>query len=174
MSLKQFVPSLVCLSCEGCCRFQSGKSPWRPKVGRGEEADFKSGLGTAEDILDHGAYVKAELYGALWRCCFLDGEANTCGIYSGRPFECRLYPFLLVKSGEQFLVALHLSCPFAQKYYGKAETENYAAYLKEFFSRTPGKEFLINNRELFSDYREAADEWVPVFELDIAGAPDGA
>jgi Fe-S-cluster containining protein len=176
MTLKQFVPSLVCLSCDGCCRFQEENSPWRPKVGRGEEADFKAGLALRpgkEKVLDHGAYVTAARDGDVFRCRFLDRAANICGIYPGRPFECRLYPFLLVKSSERFLVALHLSCPFAQQYYGKREMDDYIAYLKKFFSQPSVTEFLRNNRMLFSDYSRAAEEWVPVFGLDMPGGPDG-
>lgn len=164
---KQFVPSLVCLSCEGCCRFHAANSPWRPKVGPGEKENFQSGLasGTPGDgVLDHDAYVTAAPDGDVFRCRFLERDANTCAIYPVRPFECRLYPFLLVQSGGRSLVALHLSCPFAQKYYGRKETDDYIAYLKEFVSRPSVTGFLRENRALFSDYSQAGDEWVPVFD----------
>ncbi|HPB67308.1 MAG TPA: YkgJ family cysteine cluster protein [Candidatus Omnitrophota bacterium] len=175
--LKQFVPSLVCLSCEGCCRFQEADSPWRPKVGPGEKKDFEARLpagAPGSDVLDSGVYVTAKRDGVISRCRFLDRAANTCDIYPGRPLECRLYPFLLVRSGGRTLVALHLSCPFAQKYYGLKDMDDYIAYLKGVFSQPPMTEFLRDNRALFSDYSLAAEEWVPVFDLDVPGGPDGS
>ena len=175
MDLKQFVPSSVCLACEGCCRFYDERSPWRPKAGPGE--NFGAGLrsldGPPDGVLDAGSYVMAVPEGERWRCRFLDGPSNTCGIYPGRPFECRLYPFLLVRHEGRFLVALHLSCPFAQKYYGTPVLDGYAAYLKDFLSSPSSSGFLRGNRALFSDYREARDEWAALFDVEIPGGPDG-
>ena len=177
MMLKQFVPSLVCLSCEGCCRFQEENSPWRPKVGPGEKKDFDAPFpagAAGADVLDRGLYVTAKRDGETYHCRFLERAANTCDIYPGRPFECRLYPFLLVRSGGRTLVALHLSCPFAQKYYGLKEMDDYVSYLKDFFSRPAMTEFLRDNRDLFSDYSLAAEEWALVFDLDVPGGRDGS
>ena len=176
MHLKQFVPSLVCLSCEGCCRFHDERSPWRPKVGPGEKHDFTAALALDSvegGMVDGNDYVTAVPAGNLWRCRFLEDDANTCGIYAGRPFECRFYPFLLVKDGGRFLVALHLSCPFAQKFYGKKEADDHVAYLKDVFSRPAAMNFLRDNPELFSDYGRAEQEWVSVFEFRMPGDTDG-
>ena len=50
MDLQQFVPSQVCLSCNGCCRFKDEASVWRPRPASDEiEAIRKNGL--AEKIL---------------------------------------------------------------------------------------------------------------------------
>ena len=37
VSLKQFVPSEVCLKCNGCCRYKQADSVWRPKLGQKDQ-----------------------------------------------------------------------------------------------------------------------------------------
>lgn len=36
-NFKQFVPSNVCLSCDGCCRFKQSDSRWRPHMTKEEQ-----------------------------------------------------------------------------------------------------------------------------------------
>ena len=95
--MKQFLRSDVCLSCEGCCRFNKEKSEWRPKVTNAEiklisEEKIASGERVEED-----GYLNDKLCHGTHVCTFFNPEDSTCAIYDIRPFECRLYPFVLTK-----------------------------------------------------------------------------
>ncbi len=170
MEFKQFVPSLVCLSCDGCCRFHDPASGWRPKLGAGEQnsaGPLAGCLDLAADSrgLDEEGFIRTEADQGQHRCRFLQFKDNTCQVYCFRPFECQLYPFLLIKEGKDFLVGLHLSCPFVQKFFGKEELEAYKLYLNDFLRHPEMIHFLRDNISLFGDYQAWAREWVPVFSL---------
>ena len=73
---------------------------------------------------EEGAYIPKEKhdtpYGPLWTikkkangtCIYHDGFSNRCEIYSNRPFECRIYPFLLDFSGKEIKLKLDMRyCP---------------------------------------------------------------
>ena len=142
LSLKQFVPSEVCLKCDGCCRYKEADSIWRP-------------AGDIKTIQTRGMYF----------CEFLNGKDNTCGIYTKRPFECSLYPFILSQESDAVKVYAHLSCPYVQDYLPHADFDAYAAYLKEFFRREDVREFLSHNKAMFHDYSPYAPELLYLFDF---------
>ncbi|TBR19404.1 hypothetical protein EPO66_00745 [bacterium] len=39
--IKQFIPSSVCLKCQGCCRFAEENSAWSVKLLEGERLSLK-------------------------------------------------------------------------------------------------------------------------------------
>jgi uncharacterized protein len=174
LSLKQFVPSEVCLKCDGCCRYKEADSAWRPKLGQDEQAGLAA-LITAGDILDSQGYIKAIQASSphaghsreLERhfCRFLNQGDNTCGIYTKRPFECSLYPFILSKAHDAVKVYAHLACPFVQDHLPRADFDAYAAYLKEFFRRAETKGFLSRNKAMFHDYSPYTSELLHLFDL---------
>src|SRR5665213_3654294 len=94
MSLKQFVPSEVCLKCKGCCRYKEADSIWRPKLGSSDQQSLAAII-TAGDVLDRDGYIKTIQTCGEHFCRFLNSADHTCGIYTKRPFECSLYPFIL-------------------------------------------------------------------------------
>ena len=152
LSLKQFVPSEVCLKCNGCCRYKEADSAWRPKLGAGDQASLAD-LITAGDVLDTQAYIKTIQNCGEHFCKFLNGGDNTCGIYTKRPFECSLYPFILSKTPDAVKVYVHLSCPYVQDHLSRTRIMmHHVAYLKEFFRRADIREFLSRNKAMFHDY----------------------
>lgn len=147
MEFKQFVPSEVCLQCNGCCRYKDTDSAWRPKLG----AHDKKGLGdliTANGILDEQGYINTIQNCGEHFCRFLNGKDNTCGIYTQRPFECSLYPFILSKAKDMVKVYVHLSCPFVQDHLHRPGYEDYISYLKSFFNLPGTKDFLSRNQDM--------------------------
>jgi Fe-S-cluster containining protein len=156
VSLPQFVPQDVCLSCEGCCRFREEKSPWRPKVMPTEAERMETIPGVRGEttcpieIMD-GGYIRAlpvchPLSGGScngqFRCAFFSLEDNTCGIYHNRPLECRLYPFLITKRGSEMAVAVHLSCLYVQDKRDTPAFDSYAAQLKTYLHEKDVSQFL--------------------------------
>ncbi|MCK5180608.1 MAG: YkgJ family cysteine cluster protein [Candidatus Omnitrophica bacterium] len=165
--MKQFLSSDVCLSCEGCCRFDKEKSDWRPKVGESEERAIVANLTVAEKIeskklVERGGYLSDKSCHGMHVCTFFHSDDSTCRIYHNRPFECRLYPFVLTRLRQARAVSVHLSCPYVQEKKGTLEYDQYVGYLKELFQSPEVDSLLRKNAHLFGDYSgyEAELEWV--------------
>lgn len=167
-NFKQFVPSPVCLECDGCCRFKESDSRWRPHMTKEEQriALQSNILGRIFDKLSVSAdeRIKTISCGGGFLCRFFKEQDHTCNIYTVRPFECQLYPFLLGKEGEKKILYVHLNCPHVQKHWGTALYKEYAVYLQNYFKQPEVKEFLRHNPSVFADY--SAD----CVELDYVGA----
>lgn len=164
-SLRQFVPSEVCLKCDGCCRYKEADSAWRPKLGQDEQAGLAA-LITAGDV-DGQGYINTIKNCGQHFCKFLNGGDNTCGIYAKRPFECSLYPFIISQVEDVAKVYVHLSCPYVQDHLPQADFDAYVAYLKDFFCRGDIREFLLNNKSMFHDYSPYAPELLHLFDLSF-------
>ncbi len=170
-SFKQFVPSLVCLSCDGCCRFKETESIWQPKMSA-EEINQAERNGLARQILTKAVSVKGgplqtTKCGDGHCCTFFNHDDNTCRIYEHRPFECQLYPFLLTKRDSQIYLAVHLLCPFVQEHYDTPVYAQYVQYLKEFFQQTQTQLFLQRNLVLAGDYSVFQNEIEYISEIRL-------
>ncbi|MBI4309404.1 MAG: YkgJ family cysteine cluster protein [Candidatus Omnitrophica bacterium] len=143
--LKQFVPSQVCLKCEGCCRFQAADSIWRPKWDKKEFTDDNDYVTT---IVDCGRHL----------CRFFNKSDSTCRVYADRPFECVLYPFLLSRHVEGIKAYVHLACPYVQDHHSSAAFNEYVEYLRAFFTQPRTLDFLRGNSRLIHDYAPVENE----------------
>lgn len=165
---EQFVPSEVCLKCDGCCRFKEENSLWRPKVSGGEK---KHG-GLAEEIfsknlLDHDGRIKTvSCHGGDYQCSFFQAQSNTCGIYRQRPFECQLYPFILTKDKDKKAVDVHLNCPFVQETRNTPAFDRYVEYLQDFFKRRDVVKFLHDNPDSGGDHSHYRSEIQHMFTVE--------
>lgn len=143
-NIKQLVPSEFCLECDGCCRFAEKNSVWFPHLLRGEEKIIpKDKFRVVPGKKDNN-----------FLCTFLDIEDNKCKIYESRPFECRLYPFLLnrdTKSGKIFL-AVDTNCLFVGENLKKAEFKKYAEYLTSLLKNHDFSKLLKNNPQIIQSY----------------------
>lgn len=169
-NFKQLVPQEICLSCDGCCRFKEPDSLWRPKVFVGEIAQaVKRGL--AEEIflkesLDQGNRVKAVSCQGGHFCRFLDVQTNKCTAYGFRPFECRLYPFVLVKNTDRVSVCVHHHCPFVQEKRNSSEFIRYVSYLKRLFKGKNMRRFIQENLALVDVYQDYRGELENLFIIE--------
>ncbi len=177
-NLKQFVPSEVCLSCDGCCRFKEQNSSWRPKVSAEERQNIVvDGVRLidkvfAQALVDEKNYLKTVSCHDFFRCVFLNSQDNTCGIYHDRPFECRLYPFILSRRNGQAVVFAHGNCPHVQQYRQHASFKDYVEYLRKYFAQKDVILFLQRNPSLIGDYSAYAAELEFLFtisSLDVGG-----
>ena len=167
--LRQFVPSEVCLACDGCCRFKEENSSWRPKITSAEIGQIKTG-GLAAEILTKNpfgsdSHIKTVSCNGQHHCSFFNSEGNTCRIYQQRPFECQLYPFVLSRNSGKAGIFVHLNCPFIQQTRHKPEFEKYVVYLKKFFQTKDTVDLIQENPELIGDYSAYGDELEYLFSL---------
>jgi Fe-S-cluster containining protein len=168
--IRQLVPSEECLKCDGCCRFQEAKSLWRPKITDEEKKQARpTGVKNvfSASAVDEAGYLQTLPHEGAHICYFFNPHHNTCGVYPFRPFECRLYPFLLHKGNGQQGICAHLSCPYVQKVLGQQVFQEYTAYLKEFFARKETIAFLRKYPSLWTDYSFFIEELQFLFLVDI-------
>ncbi|MBU1727323.1 MAG: YkgJ family cysteine cluster protein [Candidatus Omnitrophica bacterium] len=163
--IKQFVPSEVCLKCKGCCRFREIDSVWAPCLMDEEIQDFldKESLPPAFISMDKRirpisnplAQERPEEPG--YTCAFFDIDKNMCKIYDERPFECRLYPFLLSMRNKKVLLTVDLNCPYAQEKLKTPEFKEYADYLTSYLNQPATIRLLTDNPHLLQAYEEVLD-----------------
>lgn len=137
-----FVPQQYCLTCQGCCRFHEARSVWRPKVLMNEmkKKVFQSRI-------DRDCFLTVKKKRNSFLCCFLDDQVYRCQIYRQRPFECRLYPFLLVYQDNQTLLAVHLACPFVQENRSNTLLSDQIKALKNFFRDLKREDYAYDKRQ---------------------------
>lgn len=128
LNLKQFVSSEFCIRCYGCCRFREKESIWLP---------FS---------------IKPIPYQDQFICPNLDLKTNHCKNYSERPFDCRLYPFLLNKKEDKIFLSVHLNCPFIKKNLKKRSFKGYVEYLKGFLLQKEILDLLKKKPKLICAY----------------------
>lgn len=149
--IRQFVPQARCLSCKICCRFSQDNSPWQPLVLKEETATFFEGGLPAESLLSSGR-IKTLSSGRALVCLFFDLQNNRCKIYSRRPFECRLYPFLINQKKGHIYLAADANCPFITEQLNSVELKDYLEYLKGLLTRPDIFRMIKENRGMFMGY----------------------
>jgi len=137
-NLNQFVTNEFCLKCRECCRFFDVS--WLPHL----LDDDKKAIG--KDTID---LIQED--GSL-KCQFLELESYKCGIYHKRPFECKLYPFLVVKNGDNLDLTAHLGCPYIRDNMASKKFEDYCIYLRGKFSDKSIVAYLRTQKEKFHSY----------------------
>lgn len=162
--IKQIVPQEVCLECQGCCRFKQINSVWSPCL-LDEEI---------QDLLDREippAFISANKkllpipnpQGEGFICPFLDIQDNKCKIYSFRPFECQLYPFLINLRRGKVILTLDLNCPYVKVHLKTDAFKKYTQYLIAFLNSPAQIELLKRNPQLIQAYEEVLD----IMELEL-------
>jgi len=161
--LKQFVPSSTCLACDGCCRFSEENSSWRPCLTKEEKVlpDF------GEERQDSQGCLKTVSHDNGYICSCLDARKNACTVYANRPFDCALYPFLLIDFEDSPSLAVHLNCPFVQEAWDSELFSTHAGYLKDVFSQPQMIDLLRNNPSLFTDVSSCRTEIEQLFPLAL-------
>ena len=153
--LTQFIAKDYCLSCQGCCRFPQQESIWQPHLLEEEIARIAPFSKKVELVAGpgQGNYI----------CQFLNAKENKCKVYTIRPFECRLYPFLINRRGRKVYLSVDLKCPFIKKAAALQEYKDYAHYVSEFFNNQSILSALKKNPQLIQTYEEVLD----IFELKL-------
>ncbi len=134
--IKQFLTQEICLSCQGCCRFHQQHSVWAPflfdeDVARLQESRVALSCIAPENSLCLSAVPEAEraFVGAEFTCTFFKRKENQCGIYSLRPLECQLYPFVVNQKETKIFLGVDTQCPGIQEKLQTHEGQEYCKYL---------------------------------------------
>jgi Fe-S-cluster containining protein len=151
MAIKQIIPQEFCLKCLGCCRFSQQESIWSPHLLEKEKQEFGEILIAANPQEDN------------FVCQYLKLSDNKCKIYAGRPFECRLYPFLLDRKHNKLFLALDLNCAYVSQNRSAVEFQQYIRSLIELIQSPEYLEILRGNPQLFHDYSGVLD----LVELEV-------
>lgn len=165
MPLKQLVPEEFCLRCDVCCRFPEAHTVWSPLFTKSEikhlvDKDILPPLlfTLAQDNLAKSKATQHKTqridliaYKDYFICPCFNPSDNKCKIYTNRPFECVLYPFLLVRKGKKSFLAVDKKCPYVENL-SQDEIKTYSDYLKKELNKKSVKSFLEDNPELFAEY----------------------
>lgn len=162
--IAQFVTNDFCLKCKLCCRFVHRDSVWIPHLTDmdtavlskdGEARHFISRSRTIEPVPvpDSDVYV----------CPLFTVANNKCRIYASRPFECRLYPFLINRKEGTVFLAADVNCPFVEESLTLPEFKTYANYLAKQLTSPEMLPMLKNNPGIIHTYAGARN----LIRLDV-------
>ena len=158
-----------CLSCEGCCRFPA-QDCWTAKAGKEERAalqDAPRALPFPSDkpVVDEKGAVATVPVGNHYQCVFFKTENGYCLAYSCRPFECRLYPFVVARYEGRVVVALHEGCPYVMKHGKDPSLITHIDALRAYFKKPEVRQFVHNNACVAGDY-SSCDDVTVVFNVE--------
>ncbi|MBU1998509.1 MAG: YkgJ family cysteine cluster protein [Candidatus Omnitrophota bacterium] len=155
---KQLIESEYCLRCKGCCRFSQPDSVWLPclldeeVLGLIDKADLPVVLISADKKIQPVPSPEGEGY----ICPLLDPGTNKCRIYNQRPFECRLYPFLINLRKKKVLLTLDLNCPYVRENLASPGLKEYTDYIIDFLNDPDQIKTLRDNPWLLQAYEDVA------------------
>lgn len=154
--IKQFVPQEFCIKCRGCCRFKEANSVWSPCLLDEEIQELldKKGIPAASISIDRRLQLIANPDGADFICPFLGSADNQCKIYDIRPFECRLYPFLINLRKKKALLTVDLNCPYAYEKINSREAKEYIIYLTDYLNSPQLLKMFKDNPQIIQAYEE--------------------
>ncbi|MDO8489671.1 MAG: YkgJ family cysteine cluster protein [Candidatus Omnitrophota bacterium] len=163
--IKQFVPQEFCLKCRGCCRFKEANSVWSPCLLDEEIQELldKPQIPAASISIDRRIQPIANPAGADFFCPFLEAQDNRCKIYSIRPFECQLYPFLINLRKGKVLLTVDLNCPYVYEQINSQQAKDYIVYLTSHLNSAPLLSMLKDNPQVIQAYEEVRE----VAELNL-------
>lgn len=152
--LPQLVPAQVCLKCEVCCRYLSPATIYVPYFFPEEIKDIavEGGWAAVGNAVDGKPLPIAREDGYI--CRFFAPRENKCRIYSRRPLDCRLYPFIVTYAADcrSVILALDTKCPYARE--NTNEVKSYAGDLLKALDNPPIARKIRENRNFISDFQE--------------------
>lgn len=146
----------VCLKCQGCCRFLQAQTEWAPCLLNEEKKLLSENIRFASLIsMDNRVCLISSEKGDIFLCPFLNEEENKCRIYASRPFECRLYPFILNRKKSKVFLAVDTNCAYAKDNLNSASFKEYLSYLLCLLNSQKYKTILKNNPQVIQAYAQA-------------------
>lgn len=152
--IKELIPQNICLACQGCCRYRQAVSSWSPFFLPKEAAELIERKIVDKSVFqeeigkDAPVSVKLSRKEDFYICPFLEYSSNKCVIYNDRPLECRLYPFLLIRTKDAVSLAIDENCPYAKEILNAGTLKETLDYLMAFFA---SEEFKKSTETLFKN-----------------------
>jgi len=173
--MEQFVPGEFCLTnCRCCCKFSQQNSVWSPALLDEEIMEFRKN-NISGSVISENKKINLVAFntenacdfpfhaGPFFICPFLNKQDDRCKIYSFRPFECQIYPFLINRRENNLFVSVDMGCPFVKDNINGQAFKDYLQYLKFFLNAPEQRDKLVHNPQIVQFYNEAKD----LFELKI-------
>ena len=111
--LTQIIPSELCLKCDICCRFPEQESFLAPFFTEEEiqkaslyglSIEFFKGEKSGKiGLIPFPDHVESPGHNGGCQCPCFDPVSHQCSIYEARPFDCQIYPFVLMRLDHQAL-----------------------------------------------------------------------
>ncbi len=168
--IRQFVGQEFCLKCRSCCRFKEADSVWSPCLLDEEMQELvdRPGIPAAYISADRRIQPVADPGGGGFICPFLNSADSKCRIYDLRPFECRLYPFLINLRKGKVLLTVDLNCPYVIERMNTPEMQEYIAYISSYLNSPKQLKMLKDNPQVIQAYEEVRE----VAELRLPRDPE--
>ena len=156
--MRQFVPNRACLACQGCCRYTEADTTWSPCV-LDEEIKTLLKHKIPPSIISSDRKIRLRPFkeNNNYICYFFNPQDNKCKIYNFRPFECRLYPFLIKRQGKSIFLAVDLNCPFVKENLDSPRYKGYCRYLITLFNSPRWQKILKNNPQVIQSYEDTVN-----------------
>jgi len=151
--MEQITSKDICLKCRTCCIFDKKDSYFAPIFTPNEkEGVDKLNLDFSYSFTKKGNIwqIMLEDYGEMTKCPFLDTKTWLCRIYESRPFDCKIFPYILMWDEKEENVTLGCfngECPGLGITDEKARTDYRRRLLNEFETKE-AEDLLINFPEL--------------------------
>jgi Fe-S-cluster containining protein len=156
--MKQILKSEVCLKCQGCCRFSQSETSWSPIL-LDEEIQQLLELKHPLSLVSQTKKIRPvpDAKSDRFLCAFLSPGDNKCRIYTLRPFDCRLYPFMINCHAKKVFLACDLRCPFVKEHLEAKAFKEYIQYLNDFLNSPSSLDLLRNNPQIIQEYEGLLD-----------------
>jgi uncharacterized protein len=148
-----------CLACDVCCRFPEATSPLAPFFANDEKA-MAICDGFAPDAFPPGDYGPGDVaflrrHDCLYACPAFEHNQNACACYAARPWDCRLYPFMLTytQDGTGITLGLDGYCPVMAE---RQATPAFSACAKELAAALDGPLLpdIVARRGIVTNWKE--------------------
>ena len=161
MNIRQIIPENYCSRCNVCCRFPEATSELRPVFLNKEIIERKYFF-----VFDNvrPCKINAVPFKDMYICPHFNPEKNTCSIYKLRPFDCRLYPFMLTYNKDYTAVELvaDSKCPFVEN---KNLLAAYAKEIYEYLEQEEIAEELSKNFSFINNYQDDCQTYYKLTRL---------
>ncbi len=177
--MKQIIHHDQCKRCGECCRFRESRQDFAP-IFTVEELDAIRQV--RDDMPEFNPFKETDnifqirlkeaqkptpLYPYV--CPFLDEDAYSCTIYDVRPFDCRVWPFIVLRvqeTGQVLLAHFTGSSCLAMAEVQPQDFSAYEAYMEEMVSSEDFLAFLRKYPQIIWDH-ESQGNYVTVPSKDI-------
>jgi len=166
--MKTITKSEDCLKCKECCKFEKDDLYFSPIFTSKEVEEVRKRFGDVECFVEYKGsknvfqirMLKSEKGGYV--CPLLDEDTHLCKIYDIRPFDCKLWPFMLARvKGKKgiYVVCFDKCLCMGLENISPEEFETYKGYITNLLK---SKEY----KKLIKDYPQLVWDYYPdIFEV---------